>query len=225
MAPHLLPVTHTGLETTTMTDGAQFELLGSSHDTAKEILGPYEPIIRRAIERAWARWRGRPPEELLALNGRARAAMMWCFMKDEVTNALRAVGGVNTREHSGTCDYVVKNQILFRLKKLNRMGRSRNFPTPTSVAYYAQLEIEGMPRAIRLDIGYVLNPTRTAIREILVSCPLDGGVVWTYGLRADEGGQHVAAIVPQEGGGPPRVSRVRVARKSSDERKETGSGD
>lgn len=209
-----------------MTDGAQLELLDGSQEKAQEILGPYEPTIRRAIERAWERWRDRPPEELLALNGRARAAMMWCFMKEEVSNALRETGGVTMREHSGTCDYVVKNQILFRLKKLNRVGRSRNFPTPTSVAYYAQLEIEGFPRAIRLDIGYVLNPTRTSIREILVSCPLEKGIVWTYRLRADQGGQHIAAIVPQGGGRPPRVSRVRVAKKPQrDERNETGSGD
>jgi hypothetical protein len=201
----------------------QIDLLESAQEWVHEVLGPFEGRIRAAIGAAWGRWRDRSPEELLTLDARARAAIMWCFMRDAVTEALSDVPGVHVRLHGGTCDYFVKNRVLFRLKKLNRAGRSRNFPTGSALKQYDQMELEGMEPLLRLNIGYILNATRTGIVDILVSCPFEKKVVWTYQLAAAQVASAPAIVLLPDEEQPERKRRVRVKKSAKPRDQDAGS--
>lgn len=202
----------------------QLDLLEQAQASVRETLKPYEMKIAKAIRRAWERWRDRSPEDMLVLNnGRTRSSVVWSYMVAEVARALPG-STVKVEPRNGTQDFVVENKVMFRLKKMNGRGKSRNFATRLSMDHYAQIEIPGMPELVRLDIGYVLNRTASAITEILVSCRYGKAVVWNYSLLAAE----VAAatpsvlgrITPQEQQSKVRRSRVRVPKRVDEEQKQ-----
>ncbi len=74
-------------------------------------------------------------------------------------------------------------QLTF--KKLDQDFQRSNYPTAHNDDYWTQALLPGMPRTLKLIVGYQwTDETATAIRRIAVVCPARRGVVWWYGIPA-----------------------------------------
>ena len=188
-------------------------------------LAPYQSAIAEAICTAFTRWRALPADYLAdTTHGRTRSACIWSLMIAEVKKALSPFPGVRSEEKGNTCNFYIGSAVLFRLKKLSRKGMSRNYPTQTSLDFYAQLELPGMPQAVRVDVGYVPNDVFTKPEKILVACRDGKTLEWVYPIDLPGAATVVGTIAPDSPSAP-RRSRVRVPRnRKVDSDKNSGTG-
>lgn len=126
---------------------------------------------------------------------------------------------VQVEEKGGTCNFILGG-LLFRLKKLDRRGFSRNFATQMSLDFYAQVEIDGIPSVLRLDIGYILNSAATAIEEIRVVRREGNRKKWDYSIPLSAAGVGIESEVEVQRHyaievAALRASRVRVRRPAA----------
>jgi hypothetical protein len=193
-------------------------MMSNEQAQIEAVLLPYHPQITRTILGAWKEHREQNPEFLLktSAHGRTRAAIQWSLMVDHAKAQFRETP-VKVEEKGGTCNFQLGG-LLFRLKKLDRKGFSRNYATQMSLDFYAQVEIDGIPAVLRLDIGYILNDTATAIAEIRVVRREGTRKKWDYSipLSAATEGSVPVVLVPNRAQSPVNVrqSRVRVHREA-----------
>ncbi len=77
------------------------------------------------------------------------------------------------------CDTVT---FLLRYKKLDLDRMSRNVPTHRSRAFRGQMEIEGLPKSVHVEAGYILNATGTSFESVELVCPKPNGINWCIAL-------------------------------------------
>jgi hypothetical protein len=199
-------------------------LVKSKEQSAVEaVLTPFHPQIVRTILGAWKEHRDQDPTFLLktsAAHGRTRAAIQWSLMVDHAKTEFDGTG-VKVEEKGGTCNFELGG-LMFRLKKLDRKGFSRNFATQTALAFYQQIEIDGIPSVLRLDIGYILNTTATSIEEIRVVRREGSKKKWDYVIPLAAASANGARTVPLTPDAPPasvfklRKSRVKVRNRGDE---------
>lgn len=130
------------------------------------------------------------PEDLVELDVRAQSACTYCHMHAEADRRLMGRDGIRTMEVRGGLKLwlVESANVVFRLKKMDEDGKTRNYPTKQARDYDAQRELPDLPLPpVRLTAGYWLDATGQIINRVQIARP-NGRRVPTW----------CAAIVPNE---------------------------
>jgi len=97
--------------------------------------------------------------------------------------------------------YWIRDDVMFRLKKVDRHGYSRNYPTTAALRFHEPTDPPGTQLLLfgpetRFEVAYVLDRDGTAIDEIMVVHRTRNHVDYHFSLvsQAD-----VAELTPAEG--------------------------
>lgn len=151
---------------------------------AQLVLSPYHPVLHGSMHRAFNNWREFGAPNLPLCRGRTLAN----YIQDKADMELRTHLGANpsvqmSRPQRDRFWMIFKGpegDVLVRIKKLNPDFTTNNFRTPTAEAFDRQQELECVPSAPRITLGYRLNTTETQLVGVWVVF-LDGShVLWKY---------------------------------------------
>lgn len=147
-----------------------------SADLACEQLG-HERLsqLTDAVLAAWDRYQSRIAPVMGKPPARLRATAMQALMVEEMEQRF---GGEVARRRGRALLCAVPGLVV-QMKKLNDRGMPSNYPTPTAVAFAAQLKVPGMPAGTRLTLGYVLNSHGTGIAAVRLLAQLGNTVAWS----------------------------------------------
>lgn len=154
-------------------------------ETALGRLSPWLHDLHDIVQHGFSRYRGYPADILTEHDPRARAACVFCHMWSEAERrfadgARSAAAIVRVR---GLSLVGFGDTALVRFKKMDEDGNTRNYPTPQAEAFDAQEKIEGLPpAAVRLSVGYLANPTFTAIERVILSKPNGESAEWSAAI-------------------------------------------
>lgn len=126
-----------------------------------------------------ARYRRYNAADLLEHDARAAAACTYCHMVEEAVRRWTDRPGIKMLEVRGRKVWHIDGRILVRWKKTDEDGRSRNYPTEQDRKYDKGEPLPGLPEpAIRLTVGYLLNPAQTEIVRVQVARPHGPRIAW-----------------------------------------------
>lgn len=147
----------------------------TSRDAAAAQLQPYHDLLRAIFRNAVATFNSIPPELLLPLMkwSRTRANCIWAYAMDELERAFPEGGAVKLEIRYGSVEIGFGPNLTARLKKMSPAGFTSNYPTKRVQAYHSddqgELFIVSWSKPLRVDIGYVLNDTATAVDQVMVA--------------------------------------------------------
>jgi hypothetical protein len=131
-------------------------------------------------------YRGYAPEVLVEHDPRAAAACTYAHMAAEAERRFAAlhpkVQPIDPRPLGGLKVWRVGDagaDALIRFKKHDEDGYSRNYPTRQARQYDRGETLPGLPpEAVRLSVGYLLDPTATEFIRTQVARPLARRIEW-----------------------------------------------
>lgn len=158
-----------------------------NQEVVESVLSPLEGDIIEVFENAWSDWWGNP-DRAKYTNRSTRASMIWNRTFEHAQRVFEDNSDVRVIEKDNTFYYLYKDEVLFRLKKGDENGLSRNYPTQTALAFYdPQAELfDTLPEIQRVDIVYALNELETAIDNVMVVGRVKNQVIWTYSLQREK---------------------------------------
>ena len=146
-------------------------------------------------------YRGYRAEHLLEHDARAAAACMYCHMVAEADRRFVDRAGVVPKDIRGLKVWLIRDAAVIRWKKHDEDGNTRNYPTLQAQKFDRGDDLPGLPApAIRLSVGYFLNPPQTEIVRVQIAKPRGKGVEWC------------AAIVPAGSAGKRWIDVTRQRR-------------
>jgi hypothetical protein len=146
--------------------------------------------LAEIVRAGHARYMAYRAEDLIELDVRAQSACTYCHMHSEADRRLIGRDGIRPLEIRGGLKLWLFEaaNVVFRLKKMDEDGKTRNYPTKQARDYDAQRELPDLPLPpVRLTAGYWLDATGQIINRVQISRP--------NGRRAPT---WCAAIVPNE---------------------------
>ena len=149
------------------------------------VLKPIESDLFKIVHGAWQDWL-QSSEMGRARFPRTRANIVWDRMIDRALEVLPSKPGVRFTYHHQTVSFIVDDKVLFRFKKGDGKGLSRNFPTQLALAYHdhnGNIGLFGPLELLRVQVVYILNRLETDIEDVLVVGRDGSKVVWTYGIK------------------------------------------
>jgi hypothetical protein len=154
---------------------------------ALPVLAEFRPIMLDA----WAEWMELPASFRSRVTASARAFSVHDLMVDLAARRLSAFARIIDK--TGLKLFVFADTISIRIKKHDEDLTSRNQPTEQVKALLDQQQLEGVPAVHHLEMGYVLDPSQTAIASTNLVCPNGRGnrPYWHIELK-DEGYQFQA---------------------------------
>lgn len=164
-----------------MDDRSMDEILGSLGD----LLDHFDAIPRAANDKYRSYAVG---DIAIEHDVRAQAACTYSHMLAESDRRFLGIQRVEALDIRGLKLWLFKDfDLVFRLKKMDEDGKSRNYPTKQAKSFDAGKELPGLPPPpIRLTAGYLLDKTGTQIVRTQIARPQGRGTAWC------------AAIVPLE---------------------------
>ena len=188
-----------------------------NESAVRAVLKPYHAIFADASRAAMKQWLEIPPAQRAALDHpRAFANVVWSLFRNEAQVRFSGLPGVTLTHKYNTFGIVVKDQLMLRFKRVNPEGLSRNFPTQTSLKFYAQFDLPGIPAACpRAEIGWREDDVRLGLAELSIVMRTGKHLAWRYSIL-EEGGTAVLAIPTKAPTVGPRKSRVRGKNVAAD---------
>lgn len=166
-----------------------------------DLLDDLDAICRHAFKT----YRAYDPAVLVEHDARAAAANIYSHMSSEAERRFLdhpKVKPIDPRPLGGLKVWRVSDVAVIRFKKQDEDGRSRNYPTKQAKDYDRGATLPGLPPpAVRLSVGYWLDPTGTEIIRTQVARPLGKTVDWC------------AAIVPAQDRRPGERRWIEVTRQ------------
>lgn len=192
-----------------------------SESAVRDVLKPYHAIFADASRAAMKQWLEIPPAQRAALDHpRAFANVVWSLFRNEATVRFSGLSGLTLTHKYNTLGIIVKNKLMLRFKRVNRQGRSRNFPTQASLRFYAQFELPGIPASCpRAEIGWREDDVRLGLTELSIVMRNGKHLAWRYSIL-EEGGTSVATVASKSQTTTPRRSRVRGKGTAADRKRE-----
>lgn len=165
-----------------MTDRSMDELM----QEVDGLLDDFDGICRQAF----AVYRGYDSAVLVEHDARAAAACTYSHIVAEAERRFldhAIIKPVDSRPLGGLKVWRVGDAAVIRFKKHDEDGRSRNYPTKQARDYDRNRQLPGLPPpAVRLSVGYWLDPTGTVFMRTQVARPVGRLIDWC------------AAIVPAQ---------------------------
>lgn len=156
------------------------------HD-AKAVLRPHHDVLEECVRAAWEQYSKTIPHMLPLMSPRGKANIIHEFIAHEARMRLDGRPGISLNDtFTGRLLVNIQNQVLLTFKKLNRAFETVNYPTPTAKLFNAQKEIEGLPRCVRLTVGYQLTRFDTALAGVYILYGTSRRPTWYYNLLTPE---------------------------------------
>jgi hypothetical protein len=131
-------------------------------------------------------YRAYPANVLLEHDPRAAAACIYAHMAADAERRFldhAQVKPVDPRPLGGLKIWRVGDLALIRFKKHDEDGNSRNYPTKQAKAYDRGDMLPGLPPpAVRVSVGYWLDPTNTVFYRTQVARPMGKLVSWNCAI-------------------------------------------
>lgn len=183
------------------------ETMFISEGEAKKILEPHFPAFRRIMYAAWAEWELISSEQRAKLLARARANCLYDFIVHHAKVHFDKVKGVEPFERRGLFLLGFYGLLTIRFKKLGRGKRSSNIQTQQQIDFNLQIDLPGIPKAVRLTIGYVLDIPQTRIKDVLVTLQTGSQLAWHFPIQE---ANPVVVALPVSGTQTVRRAKVRA---------------
>ena len=180
-----------------------------SREQAETLLQPYFPQLRKIVMDAWAEWERIPDDHRSKCHSRARANCVSDFMEHFARVHFSENAEVVPLERRGLFLIGIANEAVIRLKKFRSGRRISNIPTKQQIAFNLQLELPGIPKAVRLNVGYLLDITQTKIKDILVTLQHGRTVMWHFSI-ADQQSTVISMPLPLTMPKAPKRAKVKV---------------
>jgi hypothetical protein len=168
-----------------------------------------EPALQRIVLGAWDEWMGSGQAAVVQFP-RTRANLVWDYIVRRARDEFGDIAGVVAIEGGQTLGFLCDDRVLFRFKKGDGNGLSRNYPTPLALAYHDHDEnLLGLPDVMRVEVVYILNHLKTAVTHIQVVCREGGKIIWGYDIlrRGETGATDPLPLIA-----PPAPSTERLVR-------------
>lgn len=147
-------------------------------------LDDFDAIGRHGL----AVYRERYPAELrLEHSDRSAASLIHDHMCFEAERLLAGQEDVRALDVRSLKLWLIGDQVVIRLKKMDEEGRARNLQTRQQRDFDLHRTLPGVPPApTRVTLGYFPDRTMTEVIRVQVACPIGREIAWC------------AAIVPAE---------------------------
>ncbi len=160
------------------------------------LLDDFDQICRLAH----AKYRQYHAWALVEHDGRAAAACTYAHMYEEAMRRWGDRSGVKPVDVRGRKVWVVGDHAVIRIKKMDEDGRSRNYPTKQDKEYDLGVPLPGLPQpAVRVTVGYLLDPTATQVERVQVSRPLGKSINWCAAIVPAGRGKRWVEVTRQAG--------------------------
>lgn len=127
-----------------------------------------------------------PPEFRIEHDPRAAATNTYCHMLAEGERRLLGRKGIVLCDIKGLKAFVVGEDVVLRLKRMDEEGNSRNYPTKQAKDFDRGVTLPGLPPpATRLTVGYLADPTGTAVLRVQVAKPAGRRVDWCAAIMPE----------------------------------------
>ncbi|MEU5124261.1 hypothetical protein [Streptomyces asoensis] len=149
-----------------------------------QLLQPYQGQFDQCFRDAWNRWQ----EWLKKLDGspadvspRARANVLYDFIKAEAVKQFLGAEHVRVREERGFLVIQIHDRLAIRFKKFKgRKLKTSSIPTGQALAFQGQTlefasEVEPMTHLVA---GYLLDRFELDLHKLAITCTLDGEHLW-----------------------------------------------
>lgn len=148
------------------------------------LLQPHQDRLNQCFRLAWDRWQ----EWLKELDGspadvspRSRANVLYDFIKAEAVSQFLGVEHVRVRQERGFLVIQIHDRVALRFKKFRgRKLKTSSIRTGQAMAFQGQTlefanEVEPMTHLVA---GYLLDKFELGIKELAITCTLDGEHLW-----------------------------------------------
>lgn len=162
-----------------------------SQSEAQEVLARYERRIAECARRAVEKWAKLPADHRAAMSpNRTFANVMWAYFREQAHLEFFADPAVFLSDKYGTLSLIFEDRLLVRFKHLDARGRTSNFPTKTSLAFWAQLSLPGIAAALpRLQLCWREDAFRLGLSRLEIVMKNGSSVSWSYPLLVEVGNE------------------------------------
>lgn len=165
------------------------------------LLDEFDEICRHGFRT----YRGYDPVVLLEHDTRAAAACTYAHIAAEAERRFSDHNRIKLVDHrplGGLKIWRVGEVALIRFKKHDEDGRSRNYPTKQAKGYDRGMMLPGLPPpAVRLSVGYWLDPTNTEFMRSQVARPTGNMIEWCAAIvpasERSDGDRRWIDVTPQ----------------------------
>ena len=137
-------------------------------EKAKSVLQPRMPLLIGALKKAVHEWNLGLSQYHTKLDAFARGVFINQLWYEYSNQALHGDPGVSLEKNGQRTSLIIDRSLVLRLKHVNEAYRSRNYPTPRDRAWNGQVYFPSIPPIPRLDIGYRMDLTGTAVKDSMV---------------------------------------------------------
>lgn len=147
-------------------------------------LEPFFPLFVNAVLTTWATYMDCIQKYPPFVFPRTRANVIWDWLASNIKDQISDIPEITPIEQPQTNWYQV-DDVLFRIKKSDPDGFSRNFPTQGIIDWFdPNMRLEGIPD-YRVELVYILNRAGTNIDDIRIVHRNDSRVVWQRSILTD----------------------------------------
>lgn len=154
---------------------------------AQQILGPYEASLFRIPINAVRDYVQAYSGVKFNHTKRTDASTIHDLMVTHAINELDVLPEFTLKESYGLRYFQLSSDpysVVLRFKKFDGRKLASNILTQQAFSFMNQAEeLPGMPPMARIQIGYILTPTRTAVQGVYATLPHEGRNIWAWELQ------------------------------------------
>ncbi|MGF6641598.1 hypothetical protein [Paraburkholderia sp. MM6662-R1] len=154
-----------------------------------EALTPYLGMMRTLCMDSWADYGSRYSDTVRAIhNSTTRANIVHDHWVDRAARFAEATEGADLVDVNRLKVLVIGSPVgvfAIRMKKMDGELRTANVSTGQVRDFKNQEQLDGMPGACHLELGYTLNSAATEIDAVYLVCPSGEGIAWSLRLLAE----------------------------------------
>lgn len=192
-----------------------------SQEEVQALLEHLHVPLARIVLGAWEDWKQKA-HEIGNRFARTSANVVFERMIARAIPEFDPMPGMHIKTGHQTVHFLYQSAVLFRFKKGDERGLSRNYPTQTALAFNDQnCDLFGAPGISRIDVVYQLDRLATCVADVAVVARHESNVLWSYSiLDADA---KTADVIPMNPKLPsPVESLVRPKIKLPEQEKHEG---
>ncbi len=153
----------------------------------RQILAPYHDRFWSLVHDAWGMLllQPEPIQRFIRSDSTTRANWMNTMVSNAAIESLSTDPAVRVLPNGKKIAFLLHDQVYLRFKYLPQDQLTRNFPTPRATRMDANLELDGIPpQAIRVAVGYQLDPLQSEISRVLVAHRNATALLWSYEVES-----------------------------------------
>lgn len=151
-----------------------------SFEQARTRLSRFWELLAQLPHRALDRYKRQVAARFALPSARFRSTAIQELMVDEVRRAARD----DLFRRRGRWVLRADDNLIVQFKKVTAGGRTINLPTPAALQWETQLNLPGIPSAMRVTLGYRLNCTNTEVAEVCLIARDGDTVIWRESIES-----------------------------------------